>query len=67
MTTWNPETIRALKLKLGLSWAGLGDACGVSPRTARYWCQGEGTEPGRNAREKLDKLARAAAKKDAKR
>ena len=65
MTDWNPETIRALKLKLGLSWAELGDACGVSPRTARYWVQEEATKPGRNAREKLDKLARAAAKKDA--
>ena len=66
MTTWTPETIRALKIKLGLSWAGLGDACGVSPRTARYWVQGDGTKPGRNAIEKLDLLAMRAARKDAK-
>jgi transcriptional regulator with XRE-family HTH domain len=60
MTGWHPATIRGLKSKLGLSWSGLAKACGVSPRTARYWVQGDGTKPGRNAIEKLDALARRA-------
>jgi transcriptional regulator with XRE-family HTH domain len=64
MTEWTPDTIRDLKSKLGLSWSELAEACGVSPRTARYWVQGEGTQPGQNAREKLDRLAKRAAKKE---
>jgi DNA-binding transcriptional regulator YiaG len=53
---WTPATIRALKDRLGMTWVAFADACGVTSRTARYWVLGNGTKPGRNAREKLDAL-----------
>ena len=62
MNTWTPDTIRDLKRRLGMTWEAFAGACGVSDRTARYWVQGHGenTLPNRNAREKLEKLARKA-------
>jgi DNA-binding transcriptional regulator YiaG len=59
MTIWTPDTIRDLKRRLGMTWEAFADACGVSDRTVRYWVH-RGTKPCRNAREKLEKLARKA-------
>ncbi len=61
MTILTPDTIRDLKRRLGMTWEAFAEACGVSDRTARYWVQGDGTTPCRNAREKLEKLARKAS------
>ena len=59
MNTWTPDTIRDLKRRLGMTWEAFAEACGVSDRAVRYWVY-RGTKPNRNAREKLEKLARKA-------
>jgi DNA-binding transcriptional regulator YiaG len=66
----NPDQIRALQKRLGLTDGALADLCGVNIRSVRYWKQVNGTEPGSAAKAILAMLengthphvARTAAK-----
>ena len=66
MTDWNPDTIKALKHDLGLSYSELAKLCGVSARSVRYWTGKTGTRAGQgpsgSARVILDGLAKKAKK-----
>ena len=64
MTDWNPDTIKALKLEIGLSYSELAKLCGVSARSVRYWTDKTGARAGQgpsgSARVILDGLAKKA-------
>jgi DNA-binding transcriptional regulator YiaG len=59
-----PAEIQSLRKRLGLTWSEIAAECRVSERTARYWVQKNGTEPGRFARQELARLERKAGKRD---
>lgn len=45
-----PDAIRTLQNRYGLSDRALADLCGVSMRSVRYWKQAKGTQPGSAAK-----------------
>jgi DNA-binding transcriptional regulator YiaG len=67
MTDWTPDTIKALKHDLGLSYSELAKLCGVSARSVRYWTDKTGARAGQgpsgSARVILDGLAKKAKRK----